>query len=1605
MHFKLLHLKNARKTLATPHSDVVSSSNNRRSFLRTVGLGVLAMNPVAETVKAMSFKPFSIRYEKNRFEVERNGKIAWSIAQGFFARNPQVAVEEGKDRYTFKIQKLTINHSDLHFTMQGSIYHDGATWMMDTTVPELNIAQKLNFIDWLDGRSALSFKAAFDNSFVGERDDLALMLTGECSGNLNHLWNFNFHGKKSVKSVIHSCESFNDHLVLRPFGGETPVLKRVPGNAVHYILPQFDGWQEIVSGITFHGADKLVTHAQPDLNLLASNSADDVVYKAVWVSGEQPVQYWPDHKLASRFDFNKVLFYSEFQDKEPAGFYLGASLVEGGQWVSNPLGSFQLKNGEAKPAFEAFGKGLTISGHVFEPKLMAFQPYIGNAIALPSTFENAPAIRIRSKRNDNYLFDGNEFGFHPQDPPAKRQPAKANTAPVTRNIPQLNLNYDDVKFLPKKALKIKVLRPEDLMVLEFEFHNFKFSNKGQAPYVELDDPANKGLVIIYFQTQHTLEQAWFEASKVPNYDSSSETEIKLPAMQIRARKSRLAYELAAGHPGFPLIMDELLDWSKFDLRVHPRAWVKLENILTKNSFDIPLSNLQERSRIPNLKNKPATLEYNIKLEQQSPVSRSNQAVYRPELIDNFVRADKSTTLKPTFSVAAMKLVDLRVAPIPPTSTSIEAPTLMYISPNQLNDFTHKTKLDLRDVEIAEFKRNVVISSQARVIDPLEASKGEIAELWHTRMGVKLKDGKTSIATFKNLQTIRVLWADDATANYQDAVERNVPFMASLDANNRHKLVHTTSNYTIPGFKPFAVPVKKLMLTSLGSYLDWHAFFDVPSPADTYLNIIEWEHLATLGRDHYVKIVEEGYLFPFGHRAAVVKVTERKFHKETRAALNRQRMYIVVLEKEVFYNRADPEGKFIGFPFQAIRIETLSTPDIDNPEEKTLIKVPPAPSGNSKYIKIKIGKNTTYNFYITVGGEGFKFSIIATDKENKEHQIRMPLVFLENRIARDAALMQQVINVYNPNTAYALTGFNGQKVAYSESFVDNDTAFETDTLLFGGKVYPAKGLADIKFHPVMQSADVYIKAIEELTGSRKAANITLEDDNNPGKVFARVKGAVVDFSGGSDKSGGFLSPNMAVNGLSKLQGPIGGDIDDCKNLIFKADKFFEALADFPVAKIFGVIDIFSLLGEVNLKNDFDALIAKVNQLKKELEDIRNEMLALENQAIAAASDVSAQLAALKQKLKDKVAELLSSLNGNMPKMPNLKVYTTDLSFFAEYKWQPEFKGSDITVIPSLLKVKVANPLTALTITSLLERPFDTSQPSKFSSIARFEKFGVDIVPLMVVNFNYLEFRSGTSAKTDVKVDIDKDNPIKFQGVLTFVNNLQSIIPSTGFSDDGPYIDLKPTGVTAGFNISIPDVTLGMCMITNISLGAAVTLPFTGAPLTIAFNFCRRENPFLLTISIYGGGGFFKLVSTLKGVQSIEAAFEFGAAVSLNVGVASGAVSVMGGFYFKVEIVSGEAKTTLTGYIRINGHLSILGLITVSMEFYLALTAIIEKVAGKDKVTRMEGEATLKVKVEVLFFSKTVSVTVRKEIMGADADPKFVDMVMEDDWNEYCLAFAS
>lgn len=1628
MRISCFNLKGARMTLIS-NAASRPKTPGRRQFVKTIGLSAVTINPAIEIVKSLSNEPFSVITGDNFLKIIRNGLTAWDLSPRQLGDEVRIRIKQKAKEWLFNVENARFDGTHLKFSLSGRIFYSGGQWLIHLNITGYGIQSTVRLTEFLDGEEELHSHCMVNQTIAEKAGDFRLSMNGRFQWQMNAGWKMQFSGDGNIRLDYCGHSALLREVSMTP--GQVPEKSFMHKAAQQGTLITFrETTPEIFS---WHTEGKLTPESGyiPKWNLFSGITSRKTAYQVMWAESPGRTLILQEG-LAGQFRLRDYLLTTFFLNSAPPQFYLSARLDSEGEWVSNPVGAFRLSRNDDKPDFEAYGYGTQITEEFFEPRMRAFHPRIMGGISIPAFFEDLPVIRIEDqqpvRRTVNPAIK-KVTAPTVTPPPAEETPTEQPQDPVRRTQvtqpvrtaepvqqdpvrqvaqPTIQVEFNKIKFRPRKAMTIKVLRAEDLVWLDFEFHNFRFSNRGQSSFLELENSKEPGIVVISFPTQHTLEEAWYEVTQA---DSGTSQEIRLPARHIRAEKSRLVYELEAGHPGFELTMEQLMDWSKFRLRVHPRAWIKLPQIITINPVSYSTESIKSPGRATrNLTVSGPSHDFRLRMAEQTRNVTMRGELYNEPAINQVLASDKAASLSPSFDISRLK-IDMSVGPVPALSTSIEAPALLYISPNQVSDFSHLTVPQFRDTEEAR-ESGQVITTQFRVLDPLNTSKGEITELWHTVLGIKLGNQKVSLLTLKNLKTIRALWAFDAQKDYRGCAEIDQPFQASLDASDRHKLVHTTSNYSIQGFSPIPVPVKQLMLSTLGAYIDLHAFFDVPSPADNHLNVIEWQHLATLGRDHYVKIVREGYLFPLGHRAALVKVTERKFDRTTRAAVNKMRMYIVVLQKEVLYRRKDPAGKFIKFPFQAVRVETETTPDIDKPVNIPLggnIPLLRIPSAQTP-CKQKPGRSSTYNFYVHVNGKGYPFDVTVTDMEGAEHKINMPLAFVENNVGRTRNMVESMAANYNAQKQYTDIGFAGREVAYAECLVDGDTAFETQTFTFGAQYYPDPGESSLKFHPNMQSSRVFIKQVDEMTGTRNAAKIELEDDQNDGYVFARVSEAVVDFTGGSDKAGGFMTPNMAITGLSKLQGPVGGNVEDMMKLDFVPEDFFKALESFPAAKIFGVIDLFMLLkSKPNLKGSFTPMINQIKAAKQEIEKLKDEVLLLQHEAKETGKNLESQINQKKNEIKSQTDKLLKALNDQIPKVPNLKTWFTNEAFYAEYKWIPEFDKKEITLFDGILGVQIEKPSEALQITTTFTKPFNGSVPASLNGNAKFSNFGIKIVDALVVNFNYMNFLSGTNKKTDVKVDLNKSKPIEFIGALSFVNNLQSLIPSTGFSDNGPFVELSAKGVKAGFNLSVPDVEVGVLMISNITLGAYVNLPFNGDELTLGFNFCRRENPFMLTVSCFGGGGYFMMVTTLKGLKSIEAAFEFGAAVSLNLGVASGGVSIMGGFYFKFEIVApGVEELTLTGYIRINGNLSVLGIITVSLEFYLALTAVyVEKTLGTGekvkKVEKMEGVASLKVKVEVLFFSKTVTVTVRRQFAGADADPTFAEMIPPEDWQEYCLAF--
>lgn len=294
-----------------------------------------------------------------------------------------------------------------------------------------------------------------------------------------------------------------------------------------------------------------------------------------------------------------------------------------------------------------------------------------------------------------------------------------------------------------------------------------------------------------------------------------------------------------------------------------------------------------------------------------------------------------------------------------------------------------------------------------------------------------------------------------------------------------------------------------------------------------------------------------------------------------------------------------------------------------------------------------------------------------------------------------------------------------------------------------------------------------------------------------------------------------------------------------------------------------------------------------------------------------------------------------------------------------------------------------------------------------SLKHFDLVLINPAAFIELNFDKIEFSVDASAKPNVDVLL---NDIKFVGPLSFVETLKDLIPLDGFSDP-PYLDISAQGIDAGFSLTLPNIAVGVFSLSNLSLGAGFTVPFIGQPLSVRFNFCTREQPFNLTVSLFGGGGFFGITLDPSGVQLFEAALEFGASVSLDFGVASGGVHVMAGIYFRME----KDVASLTGYLRLGGHVRVLCLVGASLELYLGLSYT-------PSTGKCEGEAKLTICITVFLVDIPVTITCRREFAGSNGDPTFRQLMgrqpelsiddevalIDDEtlypWRDYCEAFA-
>lgn len=992
-------------------------------------------------------------------------------------------------------------------------------------------------------------------------------------------------------------------------------------------------------------------------------------------------------------------------------------------------------------------------------------------------------------------------------------------------------------------------------------------------------------------------------------------------------------------------------------------------------------------------------------------------------------------------LGALPALDLRVAetatpagtyvdtrePQPPAEdqTAIEAPYRLVVSPSKRNAFRH---------------------------DGLPKGPTERPELWRTHLTVRQDDGSFDDSDPQE-RIVRALWTRDR--------EQPEPlFGQPLSGFDREAIV----NQTFGGLKENAetpLMVSRLALSSLGAWFDWKQSWPFPAA------VVDYRHEAFMGRDGYVRVAYPGFLFPFGHRAYLVKVTERRIRdRDVPRAYLWQRWFIIVRQPTRTYPGTDRDN-----PFSQVTVSPLVTPDLDEPGEDESHAHPPfVPSRN---------------------GVPYPFVLTTVDRGGQTRVWPAPLVFVqagsrgqETWLVRpeDAPALYRQVNIIHGR---------GQTLAVAPPVKAGDTSIEVQHLIFDGEV----DARSVSSRPFLTQARAVVPAMRHLMPQAPAVDLAFARPYLDAGLPARAPGAApaaghpnagelvlaltsappgVDFTKGSDRSGGFVAPNIAVRGLSRALGTVG--VDGAAPSPFDAGTFAPAsfLAG-AMPKLFGLFNLVEILEPTTGLERAPAFVSDalgaLAKLVAEAQRLRSALAAAQARladevthaahdgarAVAqnAANAVGAKVASLTSHLDALVSAVLalgenpadaaddparlkavsdaaSALGGDLgPLLTALGTPGIPAAVRAEVAKPTQVLAALAPTAASAAElVKLVKGLTGGQVTSRLRwnpsitpwglpgvpRIFDPSSPDALvidvevrasatappavdilAELAGFDLnlIGAGATGLMKLVFRRVAFHAGSTGKPDVDVVF---GGIGFLGPLSFVDRLRSLIPFDGFSDP-PRVDVRPDGVTAGFDVALPNVSVGVFSLENIALGADARVPFLGDAMTVGFHFCSKEAPFRLTVMCIGGGGWLGLRAAPKGLVLLELGLEACASLSVDLGVASGSVSISVGVYLRLE----GAKGLLTAYFRIRGEVEVLGLVSASITLELAL-------AYQFDTGKLVGRASLVVEVEVLFFSASVNIVVERKLAGSKGDPTMYEVMppdasgMSDDWSAYCDAFA-
>jgi len=911
-----------------------------------------------------------------------------------------------------------------------------------------------------------------------------------------------------------------------------------------------------------------------------------------------------------------------------------------------------------------------------------------------------------------------------------------------------------------------------------------------------------------------------------------------------------------------------------------------------------------------------------------------------------------------------------------TQTTIEAPWRLFISP------VHDVKW-------------INVSSNAK-------KHNNTYEIWHTKL--KPNGNETDENGGEVIPKVRAIWSSEFDGKDGDYCDRSLgedllldtesSFATTLNSKNRTDIVKLSSCSYPSQPDPKPIDAHVLMLSSVGAWLDLRGSWD-----NQTFDLRKWEHRSTMGRDHFVKVETVGNCFFSGHELVIIKTYERTFKKVSVDGLNQ---YVAVVSHvrtqmqlpnpEVSYlyldNMSDGGRYLREFVFTSLRFNEPSVVDIANPPlDHSGGDESQDTSGTNVYGS---GENSQMFFPRRSepgsSNKKYYFKMRGKDRMGRVIDFSCPLLYVSREVWQNKDSLQAAMDFYRTFKKERTISMTNQTIAFADSGINGDrTSFPTfEITVHVNKIPTTPPLPLLPYYPVLDMTDrspakIIIPTIERIqnqsrgfTENTAIVPVTFNHKylqrgfepspgEKSGEVFLEVKEVQkVDFSKSSEKSGGLLTPNLSVSGLSRTFGTVSGSIDKFENGEFDPLEYFGGLD----ARLFGQIQLTDIiLGYDNVLNEIgENIVPKVITIN-------------EKGTITTTFHWSPYLKTLKL--------------GNFLV---LDYYPKRLNGYDEQHPAKDYLDLDVKIVTK------KNSRSEVTVNGMMRR------------------FSIDLFNMVQINFEKIHFNSESKKKMQVDVTLSSEGgdnaeaqtPFEFKGQLSFVNSLKDFIPPNGFQiggQTGPFVKVSGSHISLGYTLPIPSIAMGAFTIENIKLLSSFELPLNNAPLMFRFAFCTREEPFYATVAMLGGGGFFGLAIGSKGIEIIEFLLEFGARSTMNfAGIASGCLHMMVGIYMKF---TGERDPPITGTFEAYGRLSVLGMVSASVGFLLSLTYVPEK-------SLITGEATVYVRINTFFFKKTQGITLKQSwytgenqgqmnVINNQSNFSFEKLMTKRDWVQYWEAF--